>query len=146
MLRRRKKAERASNDDDNVTIASDENAWWASRDEFDSDRVPRGRTKKKVVPPLEDRNTFQAYFSSDSLFDSTAADDSGIFDETDPYVVLGRPPSASWKDIAAAHRRLAKLHHPDRLSHATPEEREASDRRIRDLNVAYMELRRRKGR
>src|SRR5437763_16720515 len=103
MLRRRRKDERASNDDDNVTIASEENAWWASRDEFDSDRVPRGRTKKKVVPPLEDRNTFKAYFSSDSLLDSTAADATGIFDETDPYVFLGLPPPAPGKNIAAPH-------------------------------------------
>jgi len=67
-------------------------------------------------------------------------------DETDPYVVLGIPPTASWDEITGAHRRLAKEHHPDRLVDPTPEERERSDDRIRDLNIAYMELRRRKGR
>ena len=49
-------------------------------------------------------------------------------------------------DDLAAHRRLAKLHHPDRQTNATEAERENSDRRIRELNIAYMELRRRKGR
>ena len=147
MLRRRRKEDSTSDDDDNVTIDSEENAWWASRDELDSDKAPSGRTKKK--PPVEaeeKRNTFEEYFSAESLFDWTGAEGSGVLDETDPYVVLGLPPSASWEEISATHRRLAKLHHPDRLVNATEEERETGDRRIRDLNIAYMELRRRKGR
>jgi preprotein translocase subunit Sec63 len=146
VLRRRKKEDSSSTDDDNVSMDGEEHAWWAARDELDSDQVPHGRTKKKVVEPDEKRNTFEEYFSAESLFDWTSSDESGIFDETDPYVVLGLPPSAPWEDISAAHRRLAKLHHPDRLHDATAEEREASDRRIRELNIAYMELRRRKGR
>ena len=149
MLRRRRKDDSTSDDDDTVTIDTEENAWWASRDELDSDQVPHGRSKKK--PPVETeekRNTFEDYFSAESLFDWTGADgtEGGVFDETDPYVVLGLPPSAPWEDISAAHRRLAKLHHPDRLVNASAEERETSDRRIRELNIAYMELRRRKGR
>ena len=101
--------------------------------------------KKKPVDDGTKRNTFEEYFSTESLFDWTGADDS-IFDATDPYVVLGLPPSASWEEISSAHRRLAKLHHPDRQIGTTDEERENSDRRIRELNIAYMELRRRKGR
>jgi DnaJ-domain-containing protein 1 len=146
VLRRRKKDESTSGDDDNVTIASEENAWWASRDELETDRAPSGRTKKKVIEPEEKRNTFEEYFSTESLFDWTGGDESGVLDETDPYVVLGLPPSASWEEISAAHRRLAKLHHPDRLHGASTDERENGDRRIRELNIAYMELRRRKGR
>ena len=130
--------------DDKVDLGSEEHAWWADRNEFDSNKIPTGRTKEK--PPEETkRNTFEEYFSTESLFNWTGGSDA-IFDETDPYVVLGLPPSASWEEISAAHRRLAKVHHPDRLLNVTEEEREKSNKRIRDLNIAYMELRRRKGR
>lgn len=150
MLRRRRKdsdAKGGGGDDDSVNISTDEeHAWWASRDELDSDRIPHGRTKKKPIEEEPKRNTFEDYFSTESLFDWSGQDTSGVLDETDPYVVLGLPPSATWEEISASHRRLAKLHHPDRMLHATDEERENSDRRIRELNIAYMELRRRKGR
>jgi DnaJ-domain-containing protein 1 len=131
--------------DENVDLAGEEHAWWASREELDSNKAPSGHSKHKPIVEEPKRNTFEEYFSAESLFDWTGNEGS-IFDETDPYVVLGLPPSASWEEISASHRRLAKLHHPDRLMNATPEERETSDRRIRELNIAYMELRRRKGR
>jgi DnaJ-class molecular chaperone len=145
MLRRRRKSDSPEKDDDTVHI-SDEHAWWAARDEreFDSNKAPSGRTKQKPVEEPK-RSTFEEYFSTESLFDWTGGSES-IFDETDPYVVLGLPASASWEEISTAHRRLAKIHHPDRLHNATEDERENSNRRIRDLNIAYMELRRRKGR
>ena len=44
----------------------------------------------------------------------------------------------------AAHRRLAKPHHPDRLLNATPEDRQRSEDRMRDINIAYAELKRRR--
>jgi DnaJ-domain-containing protein 1 len=131
--------------DDNVTLDGEEHAWWAARDELDSNKRPSMHSKHTPVEEETKRNTFEEYFSTESLFDWTGSNDS-IFDETDPYVVLGLPPSASWEEISASHRRLAKLHHPDRLMNASEEERENSDRRIRELNIAYMELRRRKGR
>jgi DnaJ like chaperone protein len=145
---RRKDEERADEKaakDDTVNLDGEEHAWWAGREELDSNKAPSMHSKHKPVEEETKRNTFEEYFSTESLFDWTGGSDS-IFDETDPYVVLGLPPSASWDEISSAHRRLAKLHHPDRLMNANPEERENSDRRIRELNIAYMELRRRKGR
>ena len=142
MLRRRRKDESTDKEEDVVHIA-DEHAWWAAREELDSNKIPTGRTKK----PTEDapkHSAFEDYYSTESLFDWSGAHE--VLDESDPYVVLGLPPSASWEEISAAHRRLAKVHHPDRLVNAPAEERAAGDQRIRDLNVAYMELRRRKGR
>jgi DnaJ-domain-containing protein 1 len=147
--RHRRKEERANEKadrDSNVDLGGEEHAWWAGRDELDSNKVPSGHSKHKPAEEEPKRNTFEEYFSTESLFDWTGGSEAGIFDETDPYVVLGLPPSAGWDEISAAHRRLAKLHHPDRLVNATEEQRENSDRRIRELNIAYMELRRRKGR
>jgi hypothetical protein len=134
----------AKPDNDLGTLGAEEHAWWANRDEFDANWIPTGRGKE--TPPEEPkRNTFEEYFSTESLFNWTGGSDA-IFDESDPYVVLGLPPSATWEEISAQHRRLAKVHHPDRLLHASEEQRASSDKRIRDLNIAYMELRRRKGR
>ena len=143
MLRRRRKGEPNEPQDDTVHIEG-EHAWWAEREELDSNKIPTGRSKHKPTDEPK-HSTFEDYFSTESLFDWTGAHE-GLLDESDPYVVLGLPPSASWEEIATAHRRLAKLHHPDRLVNASAEERAAGDQRIRDLNVAYMELRRRKGR
>jgi len=143
MLRRRRKDESPEREDENVHIA-DEHAWWAAREELDSNKIPTGRTKKPVEPESK-HSSFEDYYSTESLFDWTGAHDD-LFDESDPYVVLGLPPTASWEEISAAHRRLAKVHHPDRLIDASDERREDSNQRIRDLNIAYMELRRRKGR
>jgi DnaJ-domain-containing protein 1 len=145
VLRRRRKDEPDSVTDDNVRIETDEHAWWAAREEFDTNAVPHGRSKQKAESEGPKHSSFEDYFSTESLFDWSGEDANGLFDEKDPYVVLGLPPSATWEVITAMHRKLAKQHHPDRLVSATDEDREASDERIRDLNIAYTELRRRKG-
>src|SRR3954454_3653711 len=143
MLRRRRKDESPEEADENVQIA-DEHAWWAAREELDSNKIPTGRTKKPSEPEPR-HSSFEDYYSTESLFDWTGAHND-LFDESDPYVVLGLPPTASWAEISTAHRRLGQTHHPHRLVNASEEERAAGDERIRDLNIAYMELRRRKGR
>jgi hypothetical protein len=61
----------------------------------------------------------------------------------DPYAILGIGRSAPWEQIVAAHRRLARLWHPDG---AEPGEAAAREDLIRRLNVAYAELRVRRGR
>ena len=67
-------------------------------------------------------------------------------DPDDPYVVLKVEPSASWDDIVASYRRLARMWHPDGLQNPVPGERELCDDMIRRLNIAYTELRVRRGR
>ena len=132
-----------------VDLNDEEHAWWAAREELETGRVPRGRKGRsatKEPPPTNPKGGFESYYTAESLFDSPGNGDGvGVLDETDPYVVLGVPASATWDEITSAHRRLAKLHHPDRLVDATPEQRESGEGRIRELNIAYMELRRRKG-
>ena len=111
---------------ESVDLSDEEHAWWAARDELETGRVPHGR-KRRSTTNEPTKSGFETYYSSESLFDWTG-DEAGMIDETDPYVVLGLPTSATWDEITSAHRRLAKLHHPDRLVDATPEERESSDR------------------
>jgi curved DNA-binding protein CbpA len=52
----------------------------------------------------------------------------------DPYTVLGVPRDATPLQVARAHRRLAKRHHPD--IHATPE----AAARMRRINEAWQLL------
>ncbi len=144
LRRRRRDADADEGEQESVDLNDEEHAWWAARDELETGRVPHGRKRRKPADEPK-KSGFETYYSAESLFD-WSNDGVGVLDETDPYVILGLPASASWEQITSAHRRLAKLHHPDRLVDPSPEERESSDRRIRELNIAYMELRRRKGR
>lgn len=139
------------------------NAWWTGRNdpkketdtELDSHLGPKTadeiresfkRKRGRPEPEAKPHGAFAEYYSADSLF-TTVDDDSvssGEFNPDDPYVVLGVPASANWDQIVSAHRRLAKLHHPDRLLDAAPDDREKSEERMAEINLAYAELRRRR--
>jgi hypothetical protein len=62
----------------------------------------------------------------------------------DPYEVLGVRPSASMSEIAAAYRKLAQENHPDKVAGLAPEFRELAERRMKVINAAYEELKRKK--
>ncbi len=56
------------------------------------------------------------------------------------YQVLGVAPGASPQQIRDAHRQLARMLHPDRLSDASDAERRLAERRMREVNVAWTTL------
>lgn len=68
-----------------------------------------------------------------------------MIDDEDPYTVLRVEPTASWDEIVAAHRHLARRHHPDLLFGQSAEGKTASEERMRTINAAYKELRIRRG-
>lgn len=70
----------------------------------------------------------------------------GMDDGSDPYAVLGIEPSATWEAIVEAHRRLARRNHPDQQFGRSAAEVAAAEHRIRSINVAYQQLRIRRGR
>ena len=49
--------------------------------------------------------------------------------------------SATWKDVLAAHRRLALAHHPDRHATSAPGVRAAAERKMQEINAARDRLR-----
>ncbi|HUW03255.1 MAG TPA: J domain-containing protein [Acidimicrobiales bacterium] len=140
----------------------DANAWWTGHGEpagtdagLDSQLGPKTadeireafkRKKRRPEPEAKPHGAFADYYSADSLFTTVNNDsvDPGAFDPDDPYVALGVPASASWEQIVSAHRRLAKLHHPDRLLDASAEDQELSANRMAEINLAYAELRKRR--
>lgn len=63
--------------------------------------------------------------------------------ERDPFVVLGIPPTASRREITEAYRALAQQYHPDRHLDSSVRRRRHAERRMRELNDAYREAKRR---
>ncbi|MFM7509507.1 MAG: J domain-containing protein [Actinomycetota bacterium] len=56
------------------------------------------------------------------------------------YEVLGVGANASAKQMRDAHRRLARLLHPDRQAGASPAERALAERRMQEVNAAWTVL------
>lgn len=110
----------------------------------DSTTLPRGDFARRF--PTE--TLFSPTVEEPAEPETTSAEDRSrtkgdyYYDPDDAWAVLGVQPGASWEQIAAAHRRLAMKHHPDRLLGETPERRAESESIMRDVNVAYSVLRR----
>ena len=62
---------------------------------------------------------------------------------TRAHQVLGVPFGASWQEVSQAYRRLALMHHPDRVAGMGLEARRYSEEWMKEINAAYDELRRR---
>ena len=105
---------------------------------------------RREVDEIAEESGFDQYFSSESLFETgeqePVTDDEQLEAGTDagPYQVLGLDHSASWEDVARAHRALVSELHPDRFIGSDDDIRAAAERRVRDVNEAYAEIRRRR--
>jgi hypothetical protein len=66
--------------------------------------------------------------------------------QTSANGVLGVRPTASLPEITAAYRALAQQYHPDRHATQPREFRELAERRMKEINAAYEELKQRFGR
>lgn len=64
---------------------------------------------------------------------------------TDPYAVLGVQPGASWAQILAAHRALARRYHPDKVATYDVVTRGHAEDIMFKINAAYRDLKIRRG-
>jgi DnaJ-domain-containing protein 1 len=62
---------------------------------------------------------------------------------TRAHQVLGVPLGATRQEVSQAYKKLAFMHHPDRVAGMDAEAREYSEERMKEINAAYAELRRR---
>lgn len=62
---------------------------------------------------------------------------------TAPYVVLGIRPGAPLAEVTAAYRALAQKYHPDLHATEPPEFRALAEHRMKQINAAYEEIKRR---
>ena len=86
-----------------------------------------------------DRSAFDEYFTFESLFEAPT-EETEEDGPLNPYRVLGVEPGSPWREVVAAHRKLVKLHHPDRLVDADRATVAAAEERLRQINWAYGEL------
>ncbi len=124
-----------------------------------ADELRAAFSRKKVVdtPPPKSADSFESKYSAESLFsaseepaeqefffseDRSRTTGDYYYDPDDAWGVLGLQPGAAWKEITAAHRRMAMKHHPDRLVGAAPDKQAAAEETMREINVAYSVLRR----
>jgi hypothetical protein len=64
---------------------------------------------------------------------------------TEPlFGILGIEPGASQAEIYAAYKKKARMYHPDRVASLAPEVREMAELRMKEINAAYGEIKRRK--
>ena len=51
-------------------------------------------------------------------------------------------PGAPREEVTAAYRRLVQQYHPDRVANLAPEFREVAERRMKEINATYEQLKR----
>ncbi len=54
---------------------------------------------------------------------------------------LGLQPGASFEEASAAYKNMAAQSHPDKVAHMAPEFRELAERKMRELNAAFEQIR-----
>lgn len=59
------------------------------------------------------------------------------------FRILGVEPGASQTEIHSAYKKKARMYHPDRVTSLAPEVREMAELRMKEINAAYGEIKRR---
>jgi hypothetical protein len=107
-----------------------------------AEALVRSLSKYTRVPTIPCSQTSEKNESQQR--EQTRRETQSKLESKDPYEVLGVRPSASMSEIAAAYRKLAQENHPDKVAGLAPEFRELAERRMKVINVAYEELKRKK--
>ena len=155
-------------DDRGADLSEDEYAWWAAREKVAG--VPQGpKLGGEATPKPSPGSPFAAYWSAKARVDDqpppapppprpppkaeaeaepTEAEPEpadlevpGGMDLDSAHLVLQIKIGVDWEDITSAHRRLAKLYHPDRLVSYSPDAQALGRTRMAEINAAHATLR-----
>ena len=119
------------------------------------DIVILGLLLRYLYTQKKKREAFQKYYQNsrtahndyhsqtDSQNDSRTYTRTADFAGTwNPHKVLGIKPGASQDEIKHAYRQLAGKYHPDKVEHLGDEFKELAEKRFKDIQKAYEELKR----
>jgi DnaJ-domain-containing protein 1 len=62
-------------------------------------------------------------------------------DLSEAFALFGLQTGAFFDDVSAAYKKLATQNHPDKVAHMAPEFRQLAERKMRELNAAYDQIR-----
>lgn len=102
-------------------------------------RLPLSAEEQEVQRAA--RRARDAAHARESNAPPPSRDDEGQMPLQIAFYVLGLEPSATWRDVEAAFRRLAKESHPDTAGSADPRVRALLEEKMRDVNRARDRLR-----
>ena len=77
--------------------------------------------------------------SSNGNFDNSQKT-GNVFNQKDPYKVLGISNNASQEQIKSAYKSLAAKYHPDKVSHLGEEFKDLAEQRFKEIQEAYQKL------
>lgn len=108
------------------------------------DLHPRRRQADRSSAETAASETTQAeHFDPDALFNDapTSEPQRPVLDSgpVEPWAGLGLTSDATWNEVVARHRELAKRHHPDRAG-SDPAATSAAAVRMASINAAFAEL------
>jgi DnaJ-domain-containing protein 1 len=84
--------------------------------------------RRRATNPFQQRQGYQQPTENPSTAPRTA------------YDILGVTPTASKVEIRAAYRRLANQYHPDKVTHLGQEFQDLAERRFKEIQQAYQQL------
>ncbi|MEE9494943.1 MAG: DnaJ domain-containing protein [Desulfobacterales bacterium] len=72
---------------------------------------------------------------------TSGSNSQGTAHANDPRTILGVGRNSSRQEIKTAYKNLALKYHPDRVMHLGEEFRKLAEKRFKDIQMAYQELR-----
>jgi hypothetical protein len=100
--------------------------------------------KKREAYRKYGQHSQSAYNTDQGTADENASGDHGYGRDSpnqwDPYRILGIDRGASQEDVKHAFRQLAGKYHPDKVEHLGEEFRALAEKRFKEIQKAYDEL------
>ena len=155
-LRRKVKADKRPDpvdQSDAVDLSDGDHAWWATRPRLMHTYGYTSDATDQPAPPTANPWSYEEVFQA-GVDGNVERDDernaqcppdhrnlAEVFAEESSYRALDLEPGATWDEVVASHRRIAKRYHPDRLIDADAETRADGEAKMREANAAYENLR-----